>query len=198
MYKYILVLMIVVFCSSVSSYDETLTEEELDIRKTGDVLQIALPAFGFAMTFFHDGEWYGDQEGRRQFIKQGLGSVLTMTALKGIGGKLRPDGTLETNPDTQGTSFPSGHTMAAFWGASFIQRRYGWGWGTPAYALAAFTGYSRVQGNKHFVDDVVIGASIGVLYSIVFVDRWEPEGMSIEPTVVGPEAAPGIKLDYSW
>jgi len=40
------------------------------------------------------------------------------------------------NPD----SFPSDHTAAAFGGASFIQTRYGYSYGIPAYALASFVG----------------------------------------------------------
>ena len=43
-------------------------------------------------------------------------------------------------------AFPSGHTSAAFSGASFIQRRYGWKYGKYAYILAAVVGVSRVDG----------------------------------------------------
>jgi len=64
--------------------------------------------------------------------------------------KRRPENSL--NKD----SFPSGHASAAFQGASFIQRRYGWKHGKYAYLLAAFVGYSRIEGlnDRHDTWDV--------------------------------------------
>ena len=41
-------------------------------------------------------------------------------------------------------SYPSGHSVASFSGAAFLQSRYGSAWGIPAYAGAFFVGYSRI------------------------------------------------------
>jgi hypothetical protein len=53
--------------------------------------------------------------------------------------------------------------MGAFTGASFLQTRYGWVWGLPAYFLAGLTGYSRIDAQAHYFDDVIAGASIAML-----------------------------------
>ena len=78
----------------------------------GDILQIALPALAYGMTFA-----YQDPEGRKQFYPSFLSTLGITYALKyGIHSE-RPNGGEH--------AFPSGHTAAAFSGASFIQRRYG-------------------------------------------------------------------------
>ena len=58
-------------------------------------------------------------------------------------------------------SFPSAHTSLLFANAAFVQRRYGWKWGAPAYVLASYVGWSRVYGRKHDWWDVAAGAVIG-------------------------------------
>jgi membrane-associated phospholipid phosphatase len=59
-------------------------------------------------------------------------------------------------------SFPSSHTAAAFATASVLQDGYGWKIGAPAYALAAYVGAARVVHNKHYLSDVVFGATLGL------------------------------------
>lgn len=65
-------------------------------------------------------------------------------------------------------SFPSMHTSVSFAAASFIQRRYGWKWGAPAYVLSTYVGWSRVYGKKHDWWDVAAGAVIGTASSYIF------------------------------
>ncbi len=79
--------------------------------------------------------------------------------------------------------------MSAFAGAAFIDSRYGKTFGIPAYALAVFTGYSRVQSNWHYRDDVLAGASVGMLYAWNFVSP-QPGKLALLPTV----SAQGIGL----
>ena len=75
----------------------------------------------------------------------------------------------ETRPNGQGhESFPSGHASATFCSAEFIRAKYGWTYGLPAYALAVFTGYSRVESDHHYWHDVGAGAGIGILSSMLF------------------------------
>ncbi|GHT68229.1 phospholipid phosphatase [Bacteroidia bacterium] len=73
-------------------------------------------------------------------------------------GTLRPDGSTRN-------SFPSGHTATAFMGAEFLRREYGhlsvW-YTVGGYTVAAFTGYMRIQNNRHWLSDVVAGAAVGV------------------------------------
>lgn len=69
-------------------------------------------------------------------------------------------------------SFPSGHTSAAFQGASFIHKRYGAKYAIPAYVGATFVGYSRIQADKHDMTDVLAGAAIGTLSSWYFTKEY--------------------------
>jgi len=149
------------------------------VRTTGDILQIALPVLGGGSTFFTNPEsgkrW--DRDGTKQFAWAYGASWTTTYGLNLIFSKARPNG------DNR-TSFPSGHTMSAFAGAAFIDGRYGRTFGIPAYALAVFTGYSRVHSGWHYRDDVLAGASIAMMYSWHFVSP-QPGKISLLPTVSG-------------
>ena len=70
----------------------------------------------------------------------------------------------EPRPDT-GTrnSFPSGHTMTAFAGAELVRSESGWGVGLGAYALAATVGFMRMYNGRHWFNDVLAGAGLGIL-----------------------------------
>ena len=70
----------------------------------------------------------------------------------------------ERRPDTGAkTSFPSGHTATAFMGAELCRLEYGWGYGAAAYAVAAAIGGMRIYNNRHWCNDVLAGAGVGVL-----------------------------------
>lgn len=126
--------------------------DEETIRDVGDVTAIFPPAVGLTFTFVGHDHW----QGTWQWTKLGLVSTATTHLLKETAQKVRPDA-------SDAVSFPSGHTQASFFGAQFIQRRYGPRWGVPAYVMAAYTGLSRVYGQKHFMDDVISGMSISLL-----------------------------------
>jgi membrane-associated phospholipid phosphatase len=74
----------------------------------------------------------------------------------------------EKRPNGGSRSFPSGHTSLSFSAAEFMRKRYGWEYGVPAYAVASFVGYSRVESNQHHPRDVFAGAAIGILSSYIF------------------------------
>jgi len=67
-------------------------------------------------------------------------------------------------PTGSNQSFPSGHTSAVFQGAAFIHKRYGLKQAAAAYIGATFVGYSRVESDKHFTEDVIAGAALGIAY----------------------------------
>ncbi len=72
----------------------------------------------------------------------------------------------EKRPDSNArNSFPSGHTATAFMGAEFLHKEYKdispW-IGYVGYAVAATTGYLRIYNNRHYINDVIAGACIGI------------------------------------
>ena len=75
-------------------------------------------------------------------------------------------------------SFPSGHTSNAFTLATVVQRHYGWKIGAPAYALAGIVGVSRLQQNKHYLSDVVMGGALGYIVGRTIV---RVNGLPLEP-----------------
>ena len=59
-------------------------------------------------------------------------------------------------------SFPSGHSASVFATAGVLQRNYGWKVGVPANVVAAYVAASRVHDNRHYLSDVIFGATMGI------------------------------------
>ena len=97
----------------------------------------------------------------RERLLAGATSMVVVTALT-EGFKLafrepRPDDSSERN------SFPSGHTARAFAGAELMRIEYGNVAGALGYAAAASVGIMRVYNNRHWYNDVLGGAALGIL-----------------------------------
>ena len=158
--------------------------------RVGDTLQIAIPALALGATFY-----MGDEAGRTQLYKSFATNLLITHSVKRISNKRRPD-----NSDNK--SFPSGHTSAAFQGASFIHFRYGFRYSVPAYLAAGFVGYSRVDAKKHDYADVLAGAALGIASSWLFTQPMmkpllEPvKGVNLIPVV--REDGFGMMLSTRW
>ena len=133
--------------------------ERSDSEKAGDVLAVALPLAALGMTFYDK-----DPEGRWQLAKSIGVNTLATLALKGTVDKERPDGECCD-------AFPSGHTSSAFVSAAFIHRRYGPIRAVPAYVLATYVGYTRVDADRHATEDVLAGAAIGFLSAWFLTSR---------------------------
>jgi membrane-associated phospholipid phosphatase len=157
-------------------------ESASNTEKAGDVLFVLLPVTGFATAYIKH-----DREGQAQFVKAFAANAIVTFGLKAAIDKTRPDGDCCD-------SFPSGHASFTFMGASFLQRRYGWKYGLPAYAAATFVAYSRVESDRHFVEDVVAGAAIGFLSSYYFTTRYP--GVSIIP--VARRDFAGVTFSMQW
>lgn len=93
----------------------------------------------------------------------------------------------ERRPDFSNShSFPSGHSAVTFATAAFLQRRYGWKFGGPAYALACYTAWGRVFAKKHHWWDVLGGAVIGAGSAYVFTRPFaKKHDLSIAPVSDG-------------
>ncbi|WP_225586728.1 phosphatase PAP2 family protein [Algoriphagus sp. Y33] len=159
-------IVVLLFLSLSLTYGQVvpLTSSQKTHKIAGDVLRGAMPALALGSTFI----WKDGQKGTYQFSKALAGTIALTYGLKLATNKERPNG--ENN-----NSFPSGHTSVAFASAAFVQKRYGWEFGIPAYLLAGYVGYTRIEANKHDGVDVLAGAAIGVGISYLFTKRYDEE-----------------------
>ncbi|WP_434802137.1 phosphatase PAP2 family protein [Gabonibacter chumensis] len=148
------------------------------IRTTGDALFFVAPVTAFTMTLLKK-----DYGGTKQLVLSGATAVGLTYILKYSIGKERPD-------KSDDHSFPSAHSSISFTGASFLQRRYGWKFGIPAYLLSAYVAWSRVYGKKHDWWDVLAGTAIGVGSTYIFTKPFGRTAISITPAVL--DKYPGI------
>lgn len=130
---------------------------------TTDVLLVGMPLAALTGVLIeHD--WKGLVQGSYTAALTGGVTLLLKYTVK------------EERPDHSNFhSFPSGHSATTFATAAFIQRRYGWKLGAPAYVLAAYTGWGRVFAKKHHWWDVVAGAAIGTGSAYLFTRPWAAE-----------------------
>ena len=155
------------------------------VETSGDILVFATPAAGLITTLV-----LKDYQGLKQAAFSGATALATTYALKYIVGKKRPDG-------SDNLSFPSAHTMVSFTGAAFIQRRYGWKFGAPAYALSAYVAWSRVYARKHDVWDVLAGAAIGVGSAYIFTRPFaRKHHLAVSPVIL--RNRPGIYVSMMF
>ncbi|CAM1361060.1 phosphatase PAP2 family protein [Tenacibaculum xiamenense] len=152
----------IIFLFSFYSWaQQPLTSNQKFHKTSGDVLVAALPALALGSTFI----WDDESNGTLQFTKSFLATSATVYVLKLLIDKERPNG-------ESLNSFPSGHTAISFSSAAFFQKRYGWKVGIPAYALAAYVGYTRIKSDKHDKWDVLAGALIGTGFSYLFTKKY--------------------------
>lgn len=126
---------------------------------SGQLLPNAIYALGQSLAGVN-----GDPEGYRRAIGMLKASAYASgvtTALKYTIREPRP-----INGHKDKNSFPSGHTTTAFAFSGYVLGEHGWAWGTPALALSTFVGISRINDNRHFLHDVLAGATIGLSYGL--------------------------------
>lgn len=138
-----------------------------DIERSGDLILVALPASTALSTIV-----LKDKKGFWQFTKSFATNLALTGGLKYVIDKRRPE-------DEGGQAFPSGHTSITFQSASFVHRRYGFKYAIPAYALAGWTGYSRINATKHDGWDVLAGAVVGIGSSFIFTTPYQRENMQL-------------------
>lgn len=158
----------IVVCLFVSCFSAVHADD--GIVRAGDNLQIGIPLMAGMVSLMK-----GDFEGTKQWAEGALWTSVATHTLKFAVDEERPNG-------NDNNSFPSGHTSAAFQGAAFLQMRYGWEYGVPAYAAASFVGYSRVHGEYHYWRDVAAGAALAVGVQYVITGM----GKSVRNLVVAP------------
>ena len=131
---------------------------------SADLFAFSLPLAGGSMSLFEE-DWSGTEQAVFSFGSTYVSALF----LKRIINQERPNG------DAYG--FPSGHTAMAFSGATYIQERYGWQYGLPAYLLAGYVGWTRIYLKEHNVKQVFGGAFLGYFLSRYFTTPYGKEGL---------------------
>ncbi len=143
-------------------------DSKADAELAGNIVLVLLPTAAIGKIVYEK-----DLEGALQYTESMALSAVTTQILKYSIDAERPNG-------EDSLSFPSGHTSAAFSTASFMQMRYGWSYGTPAYLAATFVAWSRVYSDNHYPRDVLAGAAIGIVSSFIFTDAYRA-GVTVTP-----------------
>lgn len=154
------------------------------IQTAGEILRIALPVAAGGYSLFQQ-----DYDGVLQVVVSEVLAEGVSFGLSHVIRERRPNG-------ADWHSFPSDSTAVAFSAASYLQIRYGWDFGLPAYALAAFVGYSRVEAREHHWGDVIAGAAIGWGASELTTVRYNQFAITAYP---GAQGSPlGLTLAARW
>ncbi|WP_373055794.1 phosphatase PAP2 family protein [Zunongwangia sp. H14] len=154
-------------CISFTGHSQLIEPKNPTIKTAGDVLAYAIPATTFVSTLI-----LKDKEGTWQMTKGFLLNEAVTLGLKFALNKPRPF-------HGGDKAFPSGHTSATFQSAAFIHGRYGFKYSIPAYALAGFTAFSRINAQKHDGYDILAGAVVGIGSSLIFTTPYEQEHMDL-------------------
>lgn len=147
---YLIVFISLLFCFPTDSYSQFFNKEDSFIENAGDAGVIILPVSAAATSLI-----LKDKQGAWQFTKSFVLNLAVTGAGKILINKQRP---------LQGGdhAFPSGHTSVAFQSASYFHRRYGFKYSIPAYVLASFSAYSRLNAARHDGWDILAGAVVGI------------------------------------
>ena len=152
------------------------------VKTAGDVGTVAVAAFAGGMTL-----WQKDKEGMIQLVESAALDLAVTYGLKYAVSERRPN-----NEDNH--SFPSAHSSVSFASGEDLRKRYGWEYGLPAYGVAAFVAYSRVESKSHYVHDVLAGAAIGMASSYLFTTPYKDVNLAAD---ISPGYF-GVKLSRAW
>jgi len=136
-----------------------------------------------------------------RMLEAGALSSITTEALKYAAGRSRPNETWRVDDWRKGgSSFPSLHASAAFAiGTVFAESGsddYRWIRRVIGFGIATGTVYARVQGNAHWLSDVVAGAAIGV-YTGAFTLNRSYSNLPVAINVAPMEAG-GLSLQLTY
>lgn len=107
-----------------------------------------------------------------------LAMAAMVNSLKYTSKEMRPD-------KTTANSFPSGHTATAFAAATIFNKEYGplspW-YSVGGYSVATLTGITRIMNNRHWVNDVLVGAGLGIISADIgyMLGDWILKGKGIQ------------------
>jgi membrane-associated phospholipid phosphatase len=154
-------------------------------ESTGTAIAVALPLLAGGYTVYKQ-----DWTGLAQLSVDTITTVGTAYAIKQFVREQRPD-------KSDWKSFPSDTSALAFAPAQFLWDRYGWEYGVPAYAVAGYVGWTRIDAKKHHWHDVAASAGIAFVASKIFTTRYREPRLRYS---VAPMPGGGVyaSLDYRF
>lgn len=100
----------------------------------------------------------------RHPLRERVAETATAYAVMGLAVNVTKSAVNAKRPDSSAdNSFPSGHTATTFMGAELVRLEYGNAYGTAAYVFASGIAVLRLYNDRHWLNDVIAGAGIGIL-----------------------------------
>ena len=142
-----------------------------------------------------------DKEGAKQLAY----TLATSSAVTEIGKRAFNNVTiggtrLGERPNGGDKNFPSGHTSWTTANAWFMYKRYGIKYAALPIAGAIFTGYSRIEAEKHTVAGVLAGGLVGVLSAQFLTTSFNQKDLQVSfiPTVENGSTGAMFRLSYNY
>lgn len=184
---FILILSLVSNCMQAQQEEPVFqpTKSQKGVAVSTDVTAIVLPVTALTITLI-ERDWKGLLQGAETAAATAAATLILKYTVK----EWRPD-------HSNRHSFPSGHTAVSFATAAYLQRRYGWAYGAPAYALSCYVGWGRIFAKKHHWYDVLAGAAIGAGSAYIFTRPFAKEhDLQVFPVTDGTNI--GVSASFSF
>ena len=160
-----------------------------DSQGIGDVVTGLVAAAAVGSTYAYD-----DPEGRWMLLKS-AGTSYTANGLLRLAFDEHEWG---TRPNGKGYGFPSGHAGFMAAGAAFMQERYGWQWGVPAWLATGYVSWVRVEiTDHHRWRDIAAAVVLAQGVAWWLVEPYENRGGVRVSPLFTPEAT-GVNLAYRF
>ncbi len=115
---------------------------------------------------------------------------ITTAAIKVVAGRVRPGDTTDQyafKPFSHNDALPSGHATMAFALATSLSAEIDRPWATVLlYAGATGTAWSRLNDHRHWLSDVLAGATVGITAGNLIEGRWRIFGLGPPRFLVDP------------
>ncbi len=141
---------------------------------SGDIITGVVPLGALTYAWLID-----DTEGEKEWLRNTAASQILNTTARVI---FNPS--LGRRPNGHQYGFPSGHVSFVTSGAAFLQDRYGWKFGVPAYILAGYVASERVRDDHHYWRDVIAAGALSFGVAKLFVT---PQNATYMAPVIGPD-----------
>jgi hypothetical protein len=172
---------ILALASPPSAADDEYSRSEL----SADLVTLMLPLTTYGIAHYKQ-----DGDGEGQFLRSTGVSLLLNTSLRVAFNET----SWGTRPNGSPYGFPSGHAAFVTSSAAFLQDRFGWRYGVPAYVMVGYVSYVRVDTDHHRWRDIGAAVALSMGVSRLFVT---PHDATVLAPVVGPDWL-GMRIGRSF